>query len=1592
MHSVKGELVAETPDPDSIELLGWLELALDDTKALVIVGMHDGVVPESINSDAFLPNTLRRQLGLADNDRRYARDMYALQLIMASREEVRFVVGKVDGDGDPLTPSRLLMACSLEALPSRVLHLVENDLNDTLPSVKSKWERQSKQTSLALPLPTEQGHKFHDVFGQVKAPKHITVTAFRDYLACPYRFYLRHVRKLRSIEDELSEMGARQFGNLVHDTLAELIGPIARSTDPIEINKFLLEHLHRLARERYGERPAAAVLIQIEQAELRLAVFAERQAEHAAEGWEVKFVEQGVEREDALLIGRDKQLPLVGRIDRIDYNARTKQWAIWDYKTSESAKNPLSVHWSKRSGWLDLQLPLYRHIAARLGVAGEPTLGYIAIPKQATDIGFHPAEFSDEQIDSADEKANDVAHRVANCEYWPDEIGEVTFDDYARICQVNTQRVSVAPPQRTVVRTLESDLGNASKSVADAAQQLLAKPKVITTDLPPLLIRASAGTGKTFQLSNRLLQILLSGQEVDGILATTFTRKAAGEILSRVLSRLAHACLNEEALIELQQHIQGVDSSAANCLASLKRLTNSIHRLRISTLDSFFAQIARTFSFELALPQGWAAMDPLQEPAFQMQSIGQMLDNHERKTLVDLVRMLAKGESSRRVADEIRRTVTAGYEAYRITEEQHWDQLECPKAPSEQAIESALLTLENSSLNHKKADQQLKRLHLLASIGDWEGVVTHGIYDRIDAPEPSYWGRDLLPSLVDALKLLVERAAATLLPVRSNQTKASYKVLDAYNDEYSGLLKRTRLLSFADVTHSLAQWLKKNDSSGEIRASSMQKLAFRLDCGVDHLLLDEFQDTSPQQWRILRPLAQPLAKNSTSKSEGLDDYRDIWIEATKKPPSQQSIFCVGDTKQAIYGWRGGAAEVFDSVTASIPHIEQQKLTRSFRSSPEVMTVVNNVFHNLAQHKRFADCEEVARDWSEQFPKHETQRKSLSGYVRLDNGPKVDSDLLPSEKKRLFLEHSARNIQHLTQKTEASIGVLLRTNQDVANMIAMLRDLGVPASQDGGNPLTDSAAVELVLSLMHLADHPGDRICLFHVATSPLAANLPFVAEAIEAKDANELALWLRQKVSRSGLGPTLEALTDHLASYLSWWELHRLEQLIQLGHEWDSNSSGRLRDFEMIVESKRVALPSESQVKVMTIHKSKGLEFDAVFLPELGIEVNNADTLLVLRGEDPCEPPTGVLRYMNSSLQAMLPESWREAFKQHKSRSIRESLCLLYVAMTRARKALYMVAHPHSKPTQEFDSILQSTLGTSDQAKKSDTIIYERGDATWFESSTDRPANADAEPEVLEVALRTDKTSAPQRGLRVTAPSYLSHHSEPVPLSEAFSYSHSLGSTYGKLIHRFFEQVQWLDTYHLDRRKLGQLAQASISPEELQSISVERAIDDFEDMLQLGSVRAALGMGRFRRSTFGQVPDRIDVDSESALSLVLDDHLVVGKVDRLVLLFKGSKPYAAEIIDFKTDAFDPNMTLLWLDDRVEHHRRQLQAYARVIAKLYHLPLANIAAHLVMLATDDFVKVELNHAEKAPPTAPHFKTADRKRQKSSEDLEKLDLDF
>ena len=425
LNELGSNAVPPLPDDDALELLGWLELPLDDSPALVVTTVNEGFIPSSLNSDAFLPNTLRRHLGLLDNHRRYARDAYALSVLSAARRELRLIVARRDQRGDPLRPSRLLFATDPEEIARRVqLCFGSEELRQGQDLIETDELADESRFKIPRPEPL---------------PEPVTrmgVTSFRTYLACPYRYYLRHVLRLREIDDRANELNALMFGNLMHDVLSQFgNGPLRNSTDPDVLRDHLRDLLEQTAQDSLSHSRMAAVNVQIMQLRWRLDAFAEWQARWAQDGWRIIFSELSFQDAGVTLkLDDHREVFLDGRIDRIDQ--RGNEYIIFDYKSSESVHPPGPSHLKKKDGWVDLQLPLYRHLGHHLGLHGKIDLGYIVLPKDTKKVQHLLADWTDEQLADADQTARQVVENVLDEQFWPPASVDGTFyEEFAPICQ-----------------------------------------------------------------------------------------------------------------------------------------------------------------------------------------------------------------------------------------------------------------------------------------------------------------------------------------------------------------------------------------------------------------------------------------------------------------------------------------------------------------------------------------------------------------------------------------------------------------------------------------------------------------------------------------------------------------------------------------------------------------------------------------------------------------------------------------------------------------------------------------------------------------------------------------------------------------------------------------------------------------------------------------------------------------------------------------------------------------------------------------------------------------------------------------------------
>ncbi len=426
---LRDEELPPAPRRDAVELLDWLELPLDDAPVVVLTGFNEGFLPESVSGHAFLPDALRTRLGLPDNRSRVARDAYRLTTVLHSKASVRLIAGRRTAQGDPLRPSRLMFRIPEEQIPERVLHFLKRDGRgsggSSLASLGLKPGDHSDFT--VPPEPVIE-------LGADEVPDRLAVTAFKALLSDPYRFVLERVYGLDSIDDTARELDPMGFGSLAHHIL-DRFGLLALEspsgvdeTDESAVADALVDLLDAEVVSRFGEHALPAVYLQAEQLKARLRAFAGEQADWAAQGWRIVAVECTPDGKGVPFDVDGTPILLNGRIDRIDHNASTGEWAVLDYKTGSSVASPEKAHRKDRKGdreWVDLQLPLYRRLLPGImNEQGRPLIdmtaaehgklyfGYISLPKNTEDCEFMLADWSEEDFTSAEATAREAVKRL----------------------------------------------------------------------------------------------------------------------------------------------------------------------------------------------------------------------------------------------------------------------------------------------------------------------------------------------------------------------------------------------------------------------------------------------------------------------------------------------------------------------------------------------------------------------------------------------------------------------------------------------------------------------------------------------------------------------------------------------------------------------------------------------------------------------------------------------------------------------------------------------------------------------------------------------------------------------------------------------------------------------------------------------------------------------------------------------------------------------------------------------------------------------------------------------------------------------------
>jgi len=435
---------------------------------------------------------------------------------------------------------------------------------------------------------------------------------------------------------------------------------------------------------------------------------------------------------------------------------------------------------------------------------------------------------------------------------------------------------------------------------------------------------------------------------------------------------------------------------------------------------------------------------------------------------------------------------------------------------------------------------------------------------------------------------------------------------------------------------------------------------------------------------------------------------------------------------------------------------------------------------------------------------------------------------------------------------------------------------------------------------------------------------------------------VKEYLDERGLGQYFTELANKLRPFIDIREMQRLGQLIEYSFLETDWSTTRFDTFVDKVGAKRVLDASESNVRVMTIHASKGLEFDAVILPELAEPIFGHASTVLSRHQNVAESAVSMARYF-SKKYTVLDENLKKMHQEDAMVKLQDALSVLYVAMTRAKSELYMLI-PHDEKQGKkltYANILKNTLVPVEKQElngdfKNISELYSCGmpiKSMCISSKTEE--NNHLSDNYL--FLKKDTVQARKYPkLEVVRPSDLEGEGV-VSLNNIFN-QHALHL--GSLLHSLMENVMWLEDGLPDKNSWRKSLTADFSESE-----IEEAWSLFIQAIEHPEINVHL-----RRAFYQHDPQ---VWCEQRFSMLDNQHkILLGTFDRLVK-WSGTK---AEVIDFKTDFIKDNSSL---NAKVEYYRQQLLAYRYAAAKFLALNEEDVSLTLMFIRTGDVVNVSDN---------------------------------
>lgn len=1054
-----------------------------------------------------------------------------------------------------------------------------------------------------------------------------------------------------------------------------------------------------------------------------------------------------------------------------------------------------------------------------------------------------------------------------------------------------------------------------------------------------IAIRASAGCGKTEDMGLRLLGMILydgvhGGNFFRSSNTMTFTKAAAAEIYIRLLSLVYEALLSggcdklNARLATLELDLPNFERN--DFVELLKKLLRNMSKIKISTIDSFMNGIVQNFPFELGLPGSCSLLDDGAKAKLKQKIILQLFRQSEASAVQEFIEscnLSVNSQTSSSYLSEVYElmekieSIANNYQALQAYTMKLSNRELKARQETLTAIELKTCTeelghIEKYLVSERRDMASLKDTLEFSLKAKLETIFPSAVLailrrffeifeqflDGSSAPEGFKRGWEFSPESREAIYKIMSLARDILVYQSGKRAQGILSIYQQYKELYQKEFYQRGYLCFDDLAKLLAN--EENEWTYDI--------AFRMNNSFHHWLIDEFQDTSRTQWKVL----SKIIDEPTFEEE-------------------RSVFIVGDVKQAIYAWRAGDRRLMGEVIERYQEAWNLHLlpkNESYRYGINICQSLNKIFgEKVLNNMALPEVMKVA--WSEIFEEHRPaviikQKSEFECYLASKPKELSESDLYAEIiHNRLMLKGILDN--------NRSCAILVRSKTDgirLKNSLQEFPELHDKVLWEGDESINSDRFIVGVCSLLIYLQHPGDLLnyqivkmdtALRHLLPASASAFINLSEKLSNAPLYDVIKDFI---VDLTKLSVAQDEYADEIRAYLNF---ENIEQLLNAARDFELvNPQHDMIEFREFVSSRKKSEAAlGGKIRIMTVHHSKGLTFDFCFYIANGqkklndLEFGRA-RFLVTKDEKilyPAKVEMRTIEELSSALELQFNED------------IFEEICVTYVAMTRAKFGMYLLLpslNDKKRKKVEKGGLISET---NESYYVSDFICDALNDEIFTNVSIKEDVafsiyqngqnfHVNELPKAKQVEnfapLKLEFDGGNFRRKRLV-PSRLDEGEEDSQVAKKLYFElpkANSASELGNKVHEVFAQILDINSFNL-----------SECSDYWTRKHIENCLNNVE-IRQLLSIDKEENCWR-----------------EKAFDCIINNSWVSGCFDR-VNLYRNStnEVIRAEIIDYKSSLIDEENH----ETKLKNYRRQLFSYRAVLAKMLNISSNDIDCYLI----------------------------------------------